>query len=121
MQGLFAVLQGLRQFRNEGYPGDFARLIARGQNDGSICADVDPASEAIFVIAALRGIGYQWLLSPDQFDIVAAAGPEDDISELLDDLEDTVKKVRTGGLLGSGAKAHHKAREKYFELRGTPT
>ena len=56
-----------------------------------------------------------------KLDIVAAAGPEDDISELLDDLEDTVKKVRTGGLLGSGAKAHHKAREKYFELRGTPT
>jgi hypothetical protein len=53
-----------------------------------------------------------------QLDRVSAAGPEDDIYTMLDDLEDTVKKVRTGGLVGSGAKGHREAREKYFEMRG---
>ena len=53
-----------------------------------------------------------------ELDRVAAAGPEDDIYEMLDGLEDTVKKVRTGGLIVSGAKGHREAREKYFELRG---
>jgi hypothetical protein len=51
-------------------------------------------------------------------DKISAAGPEDDISSLLDDFQDMVKKVRTGGLLGSGAKGHREAREHYFELRG---
>ena len=55
-----------------------------------------------------------------KLDLVSAAGPEDDIAALLDELEDTVHQVRTGGLLGSGAKGHKKAREKYFELKGTP-
>lgn len=54
------------------------------------------------------------------FDRVFAAGPEDDISQLLEDLEDTIKKVRKGGLVGSGAKGHRKAREKYFEAKGKP-
>lgn len=54
------------------------------------------------------------------FDRVTAAGPEDDISGLLGELEDTVKKVRTGGLVGSGAKGHREAREKYFDAKGTP-
>ena len=53
-----------------------------------------------------------------ELDRVAAAGPEDDIYKMLDELEDTVKKVRTGGLIGSGAKGHREAREKYFQLRG---
>ena len=54
----------------------------------------------------------------EQLDVVSAAGPEDDISSMLDELEDLVHKVRTGGLIGSGAKGHRKAREKYLELRG---
>lgn len=58
----------------------------------------------------------------EKFERVTAAGPEDDISGLLDELEDTVKQVRTGGLVGSGAKGHRKAREKYFEAKGvTPS
>jgi hypothetical protein len=56
----------------------------------------------------------------EAFDRVLAAGPEDDVSSLLEDLEDTVKKVRTGGLVGSGAKGHREAREKYFEAKGKP-
>ena len=53
-----------------------------------------------------------------ELDRVAAAGPEDDLYSMLDDLESTVKEARTGGLVGSGAKGHREAREKYFELRG---
>jgi hypothetical protein len=56
----------------------------------------------------------------EHFERVLAAGPEDDVSALLEDLEDTVKKVRTGGLVGSGAKGHRDAREKYFEAKGKP-
>ncbi|MCB0974558.1 MAG: hypothetical protein KDB86_08380 [Actinobacteria bacterium] len=47
-----------------------------------------------------------------------AAGPEDDVYQLLEDLEDTVKKVRTGGLFGSGAKSLRKARDAYLEAKG---
>lgn len=50
------------------------------------------------------------------FHAVKDAGPEDDIYGLLDTLEDTVHKARTGGLLGSGAKGHRKALEEYRTL-----
>lgn len=50
-------------------------------------------------------------------DRVDAAGPEDDVYELLKDLEDVVKEVRTGGLIGSGAKGHHRALENYRERK----
>ena len=53
-----------------------------------------------------------------ELDRVAAAGPEDDISQLLEELEDTVKKVRTGGVFGSGAKGHRAAREDWLEAQG---
>ncbi len=55
-----------------------------------------------------------------QLDALAAAGPEDDLYGMLGDLENAVGKARTGGLIGSGAKGHREAREKYFELRGSP-
>jgi len=58
--------------------------------------------------------------SAPSFDVVSAAGPEDDISQMLEDLEDTIKEVRKGGLIGSGAKGHREAREKFFELKGRP-
>ncbi|HTJ76567.1 MAG TPA: hypothetical protein VL337_14520 [Acidimicrobiales bacterium] len=48
-------------------------------------------------------------------DRVDAAGPEDDLYALLKDLEDAVKEVRTGGIVGSGAKGHRKALEDYRE------
>ncbi len=53
------------------------------------------------------------------FHDLTTAGPFDDIYDLLDQLETAVKKVRTGGLLGSGAKAHRKALEEYRELEAT--
>jgi len=49
---------------------------------------------------------------------VSQAGPTDDLSELMKELEDTIGKVRTGGLIGSGAKGHREAREKWLKLQG---
>lgn len=49
---------------------------------------------------------------------VDRAGPLDDIAAILEKLEDTVKEVRTGGLLGGGAKGHAKARKEYLEMQG---
>ena len=50
-------------------------------------------------------------------DLVDAAGPEDDLYERLKDLEDVVKEVRTGGVVGSGAKGHRRALENYRERK----
>lgn len=50
-------------------------------------------------------------------DRIDASGPEDDIYELLKDLEDMVKEVRTGGVVGSGAKGHKKALENYRQRK----
>lgn len=49
---------------------------------------------------------------------VLNSNAEDDIEHLLGELEDTVKKARTGGVLGSGANAHARARKHYLELSG---
>ena len=46
-------------------------------------------------------------------DRVDAAGPEDDLYDLLKDLEDAVKEVRSGGVVGSGARGHKRALENY--------
>jgi hypothetical protein len=48
---------------------------------------------------------------------VEKAGPEDDLADLLEKLEDAVKKVRTGGMLGHGANGHARAREEYLKLK----
>ncbi len=53
----------------------------------------------------------------EKLERVSQAAPTDDISALLKELEDTVGKVRTGGLVGSGAKGHREARERYLELQ----
>jgi hypothetical protein len=54
----------------------------------------------------------------EELDKVSKAGPTDDLTGMLKDLEDVVGKVRTGGLIGSGAKGHREAREKYLKLQG---
>ena len=54
----------------------------------------------------------------EKLERVSQAGPADDISALLKDLEDTVGKVRTVGLVGSGAKGHREAREAWLKLQG---
>ena len=50
-------------------------------------------------------------------DRVDAGGPEDDMYELLKDLEDVVKEVRTGGVVGTGARGHKKALENYRDRK----
>jgi hypothetical protein len=56
----------------------------------------------------------------EALDKLEKAGPEDDVSSLLKKLEDEVKDVRTGGLLGSGAHGHEKALKNYLEAKGKP-
>jgi len=50
-------------------------------------------------------------------DRVDAAGPEDDLYDLLKDLEDVVKEVRSGGVVGSGAKGHKRALDNYRDRK----
>jgi len=50
-------------------------------------------------------------------DRVDAAGPEDDLYSLLKDLEDVVKEVRNGGVVGSGAKGHKRALDNYRDRK----
>jgi Skp family chaperone for outer membrane proteins len=51
-------------------------------------------------------------------DDVEKAGPEDDLSELLDKLEKRVHEVRTGGVIGAGAHGHRRALDDYRKLKG---
>jgi len=48
---------------------------------------------------------------------VEEAGPEDDLYDLLGNLEDAVKEVRTGGLVGSGATGHKRALDDYRRIK----
>lgn len=50
-------------------------------------------------------------------DKVEEAGPEDNLHDLLADLESTVKEVRDGGVVGSGANGHRRALEHYLKLK----
>lgn len=50
------------------------------------------------------------------YEAVMAAGPEDDLHELLKTLEKEVKEARDGGLLKSGANDHRRALERWREL-----
>ena len=53
----------------------------------------------------------------EALDRVEAAGPEDDLHGLLADLEATVKEVRDGGVVGSGANGHRRALKEYLEVK----
>ena len=55
--------------------------------------------------------------STTQLDKVEKAGPEDDLHGLLNELEKTVKEVRDGGLVGSGANGHRRALKDYLEIK----
>lgn len=50
-------------------------------------------------------------------DKVEAAGPEDNLHDLLAELESTVKEVRDGGVVGSGANGHRRALKDYLDLK----
>ena len=49
---------------------DVARLVRRGIGDGSIRVGVDPRVEAALLVAALRGIAYQWFLYPEEVELI---------------------------------------------------
>ena len=53
----------------------------------------------------------------ERLDEVDEAGPEDDLTDELKQLEKTVKEGRTGGLIGGGAKGHRKALKEYEQLK----
>jgi hypothetical protein len=53
----------------------------------------------------------------EALDKVEAAGPEDDLHGLLKELESTVKEVRDGGVVGSGANGHRRALKHYLEVK----
>jgi AcrR family transcriptional regulator len=50
---------------------DVAGIVERGRGDGSIRLDVVAQRTAVLVIAALRGISYQWFLHPEAVDMRA--------------------------------------------------
>lgn len=52
------------------------------------------------------------------WEAVERADADADIVSLLEHLEETAKKVRTGGVLGSGANGHARARSEYLSLKG---
>jgi AcrR family transcriptional regulator len=49
----------------------FEATIAAGVAAGEIRADVDPAAEAVLILAALRGVVSQWLVAPGAVDLAA--------------------------------------------------
>jgi len=53
----------------------------------------------------------------DAFDQVISAKAEDDIEGRLKELEHRVNEVRTGGMIGSGANGHARARKEWLEAR----
>ena len=66
---------------HEGMRADFAALIRRGLDDGSVAPGTPPEREAELIIAGLRGIGFQWLLEPGAFDPLPALAHLRDTTE----------------------------------------
>jgi len=50
---------------------DMAAFVRRGLRDGSVIAGTSSKAEGAAIVGALRGIGYQWLLDPDDVDPAA--------------------------------------------------
>jgi AcrR family transcriptional regulator len=53
---------------------DMAAFVRRGLRDGSVLPGTSAKAEGAAIVAALRGIGYQWLLDPDEVDPAAMIG-----------------------------------------------
>jgi AcrR family transcriptional regulator len=64
----------LPEFRelHRGFRADIERRVRAGVQAGTIRADVDPKAQAALLLAAQRGLAFQWLLDPDGFSIEAA-------------------------------------------------
>ncbi|WP_375000760.1 TetR/AcrR family transcriptional regulator [Aeromicrobium sp. CTD01-1L150] len=63
--------------------GSTADAVRRGIEDGTILPKADPDATARFITSALRGVGYQALLVPDQVDVFDAM---DDIVAYIETL-----------------------------------
>jgi len=57
---------------HEEFRASFEHYIVKGLGDGSISESVDPVAEAAVIVGALRGLGYQWLLDAENFDLAHA-------------------------------------------------
>ncbi|HMI93096.1 MAG TPA: helix-turn-helix domain-containing protein [Polyangiales bacterium] len=64
----------LPEFRelHRSFRADIERMVRAGVQQGTIRADVDPKAQAALLLAAQRGLAFQWLLDPDGFSIEAA-------------------------------------------------
>jgi AcrR family transcriptional regulator len=49
---------------------DLAGLIRQGQEKGEIRGDARPRAEASIIVASLRGVLFQWLISPDHVSLL---------------------------------------------------
>jgi len=82
--GPIPQLQPEFQKLHHGFRSDIERTIRDGIAAGAIRADVDPAAQAVLLLGALRGIGFQWLLERGAFSLEAA------YSELKSNLKRTL-------------------------------
>ncbi len=60
-----------REF-HRGMRESMSSAVARGQADGSVKTSLDAEAEGAFVVTAVRGVGFQWLLDPECFDAPVA-------------------------------------------------
>ena len=60
--------------RDEAFRSSMAKAVAAGVADGSVRADADPAAAGVALVALMRGVGLQRLLSPDAVDLTAVRG-----------------------------------------------
>jgi hypothetical protein len=97
---------------------DLATFTVATERGGTMAKSVEGAREDL--IKAHRKVQEDLPDVRAALEAVERAGVEDDLEGLLGELEKTVHKVRTGGVLGSGANEHKRARDAYFQARGTP-
>jgi AcrR family transcriptional regulator len=64
----------LPEFRelHRGFRAEIERMVRAGMAAGTIRADVDPKAQAALLLAAQRGLAFQWLLDREGFSIEAA-------------------------------------------------
>lgn len=60
----------------------------------------------------MQSLGNMWVAA----EAVKAAGPTDNLHDLLATLESEAKAARDGGIVGSGSNDHRRALKKYLDL-----
>ena len=76
-------LKGYIQHLQEVALSSTANVVARGIEDGSLRADLDPDSIARLITSALRGIAFHEILLPDRGDVFDCF---DDLMKFVDSL-----------------------------------